>query len=79
METEERKMGYIKGIDVSEHQGAIDWSQAENEIAFAIIRAGYGQNNIDKQFVNNITECNRRGIPCGVYWFSYARRAEMAR
>ncbi len=72
-------MIYFKGIDVSEHQGAIDWSQAENAIDFAVLRAGYGQNNIDKQFVRNITECSRLGIPCGVYWFSYARTEEMAR
>ncbi len=72
-------MSYFKGIDVSEWQGTVDWSQAENEIDFAMIRAGYGQNNIDKQFVRNISECNRIGIPCGVYWFSYARTVEMAK
>jgi GH25 family lysozyme M1 (1,4-beta-N-acetylmuramidase) len=78
-ETKEKTVGYFKGIDVSEWQGTVDWSQAENEIDFAMIRAGYGQNNIDKQFVRNISECNRLGIPCGVYWFSYASTEEMAR
>ena len=32
-----------KGIDVSKHNGVIDWSKAKNDINFAIIRAGYGR------------------------------------
>ena len=68
-----------KYIDVSEHQGNIDWQKVKSsDVDGVIIRAGYGQNNIDKQFVRNITECNRLGIPCGVYWFSYAYTEAMA-
>lgn len=67
-----------KYIDVSTFQGEIDWEKVKGQIEGAIIRAGYGQNNIDAQFKRNISECNRLGIPCGVYWFSYARDAEMA-
>lgn len=71
---------YKKGIDVSQWQGAIDWQKVKNSgVAFAMIRAGYGQNNIDKQFVRNISECNRLEIPCGIYWFSYATTAAMAK
>lgn len=69
----------LKGIDVSEHQGRIDWEKVKDHIDFAILRAGYGRNNIDKQFVRNIKECNRLGIPVGVYWFSYAYTVEMAK
>ena len=68
-----------KGIDVSEHQGHIDWEKVKPQIDFSMIRAGYGQGNVDKQFIRNITECNRLGIPCGVYWFSYAYNVEMAK
>ena len=33
----------IKGIDVSTHQGTIDWKQVKQSgIQFAIIRTGYG-------------------------------------
>ncbi len=68
------------GIDVSTHQGVIDWEKVKGAgIEFAMIRAGYGQNNIDKKFIHNISECNRLGIPCGAYWFSYALNEEMAR
>lgn len=69
-----------KGIDVSKWQGKIDWEKVKKAgIEFVIIRAGYGQNNIDEYFERNIKECNRLGIPCGVYWFSYALNADMAR
>ncbi len=68
-----------KGIDVSVHQGTIDWDKVKAAgIEFAMIRAGYGNNNIDGQFRRNMTECNRLGIPCGVYWFSYALNADQA-
>lgn len=62
----------LKGIDVSEHQGRINWEQVKDHVDFVMLRAGYGRNNIDKQFIRNISECNRLGIPVGIYWFSYA-------
>ena len=68
-----------KYIDISYYQGTPDFEKVKKEVDGVIIRAGYGQNNIDKKFVRNITECNRLGIPCGVYWFSYAWTEEMAK
>ena len=63
----------MKGIDVSKHQGTIDWDKVKAAgIDFAIIRAGLGKSTIDPQFVRNITACNRLKIPCGVFWASYA-------
>lgn len=71
----------FKGVDVSRHQGIIDWDKfLEDEHSdFVIIRAGFGNNNIDAQAVRNVTECERLGIPYGLYWFSYALTPEMAR
>lgn len=71
----------FKGVDVSRHQGIIDWDRfLEDEHSdFAIIRAGFGKNNIDAQAVRNVAECERLGIPYGLYWFSYALTPEMAR
>ncbi len=66
---------YTKGIDVSEHNGVVDWEKVKaSGIEFAMIRAGYGQ-TVDLRFKRNVSECNRIGLPCGVYWFSYALRA----
>ena len=69
----------ILGIDVSQWNGDIDWDRVRKAgIRFAMIRAGYGA-SLDGKFVRNISECNRVGIPCGVYWFSYAYQVGMAR
>lgn len=65
------------GIDVSEHNGNIDWSEAKHDIDFAIIRVGYGKNNIDKKAIYNIEHCIYNNIPFGLYWFSYALSPEM--
>ncbi len=65
-----------KGIDVSEHQGAIDWEAVKADgITFAILRVGYGgdySSQDDKTFAYNVSECERLGIPYGVYLYSYA-------
>lgn len=69
-----------KGIDVSKWQGDIDWAKVKADgVEFAMLRAGYGKGNIDEKFKRNISECNRLGIPCGVYWFSYAYTEDMAK
>ena len=71
------------GIDVSEHNGVINWEQVKaSGIDFAIIRCGYGMDQTDqddKQWVRNVTECERLGIPYGVYIYSYATNTERAR
>lgn len=69
----------FKYIDISTFQGTPNFEQLKEHVDGVIIRAGYGQNAIDAQFKRNISECNRLGIPCGVYWFSYAYTEDMAR
>lgn len=61
----------IKGVDVSNHNGKIDWETLSKEIDFAIIRAGYSHTT-DVSFSRNISEANKYNIKVGVYWFSYA-------
>lgn len=60
------------GIDVSEHNGLIEWKKAKNNIEFCFIRGGYGRNNVDKRFGYNVRGCKQNDIPFGIYWFSYA-------
>ena len=69
----------FNGIDVSRHQGDIDWDSVNPYIDFAMIRAGFGKNNIDTKARRNVAECERLGIPYGLYWFSYALHPEMAK
>lgn len=61
------------GVDVSDHQGIIDWDSLikEQQIDFAIIRTSWGTEGLDKQYKNNIEACIRLGIPFGVYHYSY--------
>ncbi|MBQ6430740.1 MAG: hypothetical protein IJJ99_02530 [Oscillospiraceae bacterium] len=63
------------GIDVSAHQGTINWDVVAPQIDFAILRVGYGSdytNQDDSQWANNVAACERLGIPYGVYIYSYA-------
>ena len=72
------------GIDVSVHQGIIDWKKVSDEgIEFAILRIGYrgstvGDLYIDEQFEYNYQEATKIGIKVGVYFFSQAVTAEEA-
>ncbi|MDO4488608.1 MAG: glycoside hydrolase family 25 protein [Eubacteriales bacterium] len=68
-----------KGIDVSSHQGDIDWKAvSEDGVEFAIIRSvyrGYGaEGNLvtDKKFEENIKGAIENNIAAGVYMFSQA-------
>ncbi len=73
----------LKGIDVSHHNGTVDWDKVKADgIEFAILRCGYGRKSvrqIDRQFERNYHECKRVGIPVGVYHYSYAKNADDAR
>ena len=71
----------FEGVDVSVYQGNIDWNKAKADgIEFAVIRAGYGKyvSQKDKYFDQNMKNAKAAGLPCGVYWFSYALTPEDA-
>ena len=63
-----------KVIDVSAHQGQIDWNLVKSAggVDGVILRVAAGSANLDKEFKRNISELNRLGIPYGVYIYSYA-------
>ncbi|RJV70389.1 hypothetical protein DWY90_15500, partial [Coprococcus sp. AF27-8] len=72
----------MKVIDVSEHQGIINWEQVKGQIDGAILRVGYGDDiasQDDNQWKRNADECTRLGIPFGVYIYAYATNEAMAR
>ena len=63
-----------RGIDVSNFQGTIDWNQVKAAgVEFAILKVGPVYGKPDSTFERNATECERLGIPYGVYYYSYAR------
>ncbi len=68
-----------KGIDVSEHQGDIDWGQVKAAgYDFAFLRIGYrgygeqGTLCADAKFQQNIVNAHNAGVEVGVYLFSQA-------
>ena len=72
-----------KVIDVSHHNGTIDWESVKaSGIDGAIIRCGFGSDiasQDDEQWKRNADECTRLGIPFGVYLYSYATTNSMAK
>lgn len=73
-------MATIKGIDVSKHNGYIDWEKVKKDgIKFVIIRAGYGSSTVDERFEEYIEGAIKQNIDVGIYWFSYAVNEEKAR
>lgn len=69
----------MKGIDVSQWQGDIDFARVKAAgIEFVILREGFGFNT-DPTFYTNLLKCNAVGLPIkGVYHFSYALNVDEA-
>jgi lysozyme len=60
----------VRGIDVSHHQGQIDWHRvAADDVAFAIIKATEGGDHVDKAFATNLREARAAGLAVGAYHF----------
>lgn len=69
------------GIDVSEHQGSINWETVASQIDFAIVRLGYrgyANGNIvtDAYYATNMQGAIANGVPVGVYFYSQATSYE---
>ena len=61
---------YIQGVDVSHHQGAIDWpTLAADNVAFAYIKATEGADHVDTRFAYNWREAEAAGLYRGAYHF----------
>ena len=85
---DEKGNGYtcLQGVDVSEHQGMIDWTAvADAGYSFAFIRVGYrgygkaGNIFADDYAVRNLQEAKDNGLKVGAYFFSQALNEEEAR
>lgn len=82
--TQNGEITSIAGVDVSEHQGTIDWQKVKNAgIEFALIRVGYrtyggGDITLDTTFEENLRNADKAGIKLGVYFYSQAVTPEEA-
>lgn len=77
---------YRLGVDVSEHQGYVDWQQLKDSgFDFAFIRLGYrgygqeGNIRLDQEFHRNMENAQAAGFDVGVYFFAQAVNEEEAR
>lgn len=66
------------GIDISHHQGKLDFSILKNEVDFIILRAAFGTNT-DSRFEEYYRECKKYDIPVGCYLYSYSLNVETAK
>lgn len=75
-------MGYFNCLDVSEHNGNIDWDAAKADgVEYALIRCGFGkdyESQDDKYFDINMKNALAAGVKVGVYFYSYAQNVEAA-
>ena len=73
----------MRGIDVSEWQGNINWDLVKKQIDFSNLKLGnIGDNTkfwLDPKFVRNYNECVRLNIPIGVYVYSYTNEVDNAK
>ncbi len=70
-----------KGIDVSYAQGNINFEKInKNQVQFAVVRSSFGWHagQKDNQFDRNMHGFASKGIPCGIYHYSYAESKEDA-
>ena len=60
----------LRGIDVSHHQGRIDWPRvAADDVAFAYLKATEGGDYRDDAFARNWREARAAGLAVGAYHF----------
>ena len=82
--TPEGQRHAVLGVDVSYHQGDIDWDAvAADGVSFAMIRAGYwgfgtGPLMTDDYFTANMDGATAAGLDVGVYFFSQALSTDEA-
>ncbi len=68
----------VLGIDVSKHNGSINWTEVKNSgVSFVIIRCGYRGSSTgamieDPKFRANIEGATAAGLKVGIYFFSQA-------
>lgn len=70
------------GVDISEHNGTVDWAKVAKKVDFAILRVGWvGNNNnhtIDKKFNENYAAAKKAGVKLGAYVYMYSKSTSAA-
>jgi len=76
---QKRKAGNVQGIDVSHHQGTVNWAKvAADNIAFVFLKATEGKTFKDKTFASHVKAAKAAGLMVGAYHFLLAGSADAA-
>ena len=66
----DRTIHPLRGIDVSHHQGVVDWGKvAKSDVAFVILKATEGGDYVDDTFARNLAGAKAAGLVVGAYHF----------
>lgn len=68
----DRAIYTVRGIDVSHHNGDIDFArvgESDADVGFVYIKATEGADYVDPDYVRNFSKVRRCGIPAGAYHF----------
>lgn len=72
----------MKGIDISQHNGTIDFNKVKNEVDFVILRLGWIGNKknhtLDTKFIEYYNSCKSLNIPIGIYVYCYSNSEDNA-
>lgn len=69
------------GVDISEHNGKVNWKKVSKNVDFAVIRIGWNGNNsfkLDKRFEENYKAAKAAGVKLGAYVYNYAKSTNAA-
>ena len=79
LKEQEKPKNGVRGIDVSQYQGEIDWGTvASSDVNYAIIRATVRSGELDPNFEANYGGATGVGLPVAVYHLSYAKDNDFA-
>lgn len=70
--TPDRETYPLRGVDVSHHNGVIDFSKVASDrgdVGFIYVKATEGTDFLDRNYIANIEGARRAGIPAGAYHF----------
>ena len=60
----------VRGVDVSHHNGKVDWKQLNNEgITFAYLKSTEGISHSDTKYIENYTDAKQANVKVGAYHF----------
>jgi len=64
-----KKIYSVEGLDISNHQGTIDWDNIDVKYKFVFVKATEGDTFVDKQFIKNADSVKKTGRILGAYHF----------